>query len=275
MPMGIERKRMELTNDLVVLDLETTGTWVERDKIIEIALIKICKDGSKSTYDKRVNPTIPIPHEVSELTGISNEDVHPCPVFKDLAPAVVDFIGDADLGGFNLIRFDLPVLERECNEAGLEFKWRDRKIFDAQRIFHLMEKRDLTAAYKFYCQKNLENAHSAMADTQATLEILEAQVDHYNKEGKIIDELAQYDYKISSDFYDEDRKFRWWNKKLYIMFGKYAGKYSIQELVKKDRGYLEWILSSNFNEKVKELVENALNGDFPVREPIMNDKKEL
>ncbi len=257
---------MQLTNDLVVLDLETTGTWVERDKIIEIALIKVTRDGQRQTYEKRVNPQISIPKDVTLLTGITDADVHDAPVFKDLAQEVIDFIGESDLAGFNLIRFDLPLLERECNEGGLEFKWQTHKVFDAQKIYHLKEPRDLTAAYKFYCDKRLENAHSAMADTEATLDILTQQVDQYIGADGGLDDLGQFNYKPSSEFYDDNRKFRWWNKKLYVMFGKYAGKYSLQELVKKDRGYLEWILSSNFSEKVKDLVENALIGKFPVFE---------
>ena len=259
---------MQLTNPLVVLDLETTGTWVDRDKIIEIALIKVNLDGSKEKYEKRVNPLMSIPKEVCELTGITNEDVHDCPPFKELAKEVIEFIGDSDLAGFNLIRFDLPLLERECNEAGLEFKWQNAKVYDAQKVYHFKEKRDLTAAYRFYCDKDLTNAHSAMADTEATLAILEAQVDKYVGENDNVDSLLEFQYKPTAEFYDDERKFRWWNKKLYIMFGKYGGKYSLQELVKKDRGYLEWILSSNFSEKVKDLIENALIGKFPVHEDI-------
>lgn len=252
---------MNLTKSLVVLDLESTGTWVEKDRIIEIALIKSQPDGTREVYEQRVNPSMPIPPVVVELTGISDADVKDSPLFKEIAHDVVAFIGDADLGGFNIDRFDFPMLRRELNEAGLALSMDDRRIFDAQKVYHLNEKRDLTAAYKFYCQKDLVNAHAALADTQATLEILESQARKYG--GNNLDALAEFDYTSSDEFYDSERKFRWWNGKLYMMFGKYAKRLSLEDVVKKDRGYLEWILSANFNQDVKSLVENALNGHFP------------
>jgi len=247
----------------VVLDLETTGTWLEKDRIIEIAMIKCLCDQSRETYHRRVNPGIPIPPEVSQLVGIKDVDVQEEPPFKDLAKEVVQFIGDAEFAGFNIERFDLPLLKRELKEAGCDFNWQDKKIFDAQKVYHLNEKRDLTAAYKYYCQKELLKAHSAMADTEATLEVLKAQVDRYGKGDDELDHLAAFEYKSLAEYYDEDRKFRWWNGKLYMMFGKYAKKYSLQEVAKKDRDYCGWILSANFNQDVKDLVTDALDGQFP------------
>lgn len=253
---------MKLTNTLVVLDLESTGTWVEKDRIIEIALVRTEMDGTREVYEKRVNPAMPIPSAVTQLTGISDEDVKDAPIFKEIAHDVLAFIGGADLGGFNIERFDFPLLRRELIDAGLTLPMDGRRIFDAQKVFHLNEKRDLTAAYKFYCQKDLTNAHSALADTQATVEILESQALRYGEDS--LDALSRFDYTSSDEFYDSERKFRWWNGKLYMMFGKYAKRYSLEDVVKKDRGYLEWILSANFNQDVKGLVENALNGQFPV-----------
>lgn len=243
------------------MDLETTGTWVEKDRIIEIALVKCLLDGNKEQYVRKINPGMPIPPAVTALTGISNEDVKGQPQFKDVAQEVLAFIGDADFGGFNVERFDLPLLRREFIESGLSFDFEQRKIYDAQKVYHLNEKRDLSAAYQFYCQKTLENAHTALADTNATLEILEMQSSKYG-DGSI-DSLLAFDYQSSDEFYDTERKFRWWNGKLYMMFGKYAKRYSLEEVVKKDRGYLEWILSANFSQDIKHLVENALNGQMP------------
>src|SRR3989338_4835949 len=234
---------MKLSHTLVVLDLETTGTWVERDKIIEIAMVKSFPDNHTETYLKKVNPGVPIPPVISQ--------------------EVLRFIGDSDLAGFNIEKFDLPLLERELREADLQFNWRTHKVYDAQRVYHLNEKRDLYAAYKFYCDKNLDNAHSALADAQATLEILEAQVAKYGNGDGNVEHLGQYRYRSTEEFYDRERKFRWWNGKLYMMFGKYANKYTLQEIVQKDRGYLEWILSAQFSEDVKELVASALSGRFP------------
>lgn len=255
---------MKVEKPVVIFDLETTGPWVERDKIIEIAMIKLFPDGKKETYYSRVNPGMTIPDEVVQLTGITNEQVEKEPAFRDIARAVVDFIADADVGGFNVERFDLPLLARECNENGVAFSWDKRQVFDAQKVYHLNEKRDLTAAYSFYCGEALgENAHSAMADTQATLAILEAQVVKYGQGRDDLESLSGYNYQNLENFYDKDRRFRWWNGELYMMFGKYAKRYSLKEVLKMDRPYLEWIKSANFSQDVKDLVANALEGKFP------------
>ena len=254
---------MNINNDLIVLDLETTGTWIEKDKIVEIALIKILKTGEKIIYHKKINPEMPIPPFVSELIGITNNDIKDSPIFKNVVNDVLSFVEGCDFGGFNVHRFDLPLLEREINECGLEFKWRERDVFDAQKVFHINEKRDLSAAYEFYCHKKLENAHSALVDAEATLTVLEGQVKEYCSESLTLDGLKEFDYKVTSEFYDSERKFRWWNGKLYMMFGKYARKYNLQEVVQKDPKYLEWILSANFSEEIKKLIENALKGVFP------------
>lgn len=256
---------MEIKHTLVVLDLETTGVWVEKDKIVEIAMIKCYPDGTRKQYLQRVNPGILIPPQVTKLIGISNEDVRDEPYFKKIAHDVLQFTEDADLAGFNIERFDLPLLEREMFESGLKFDWQKRTIYDAQKIYHLKEKRDLTAAYRFYCDKDLENAHTALADAQATLEILGSQVERYGENRELIS-LGEFNYATLSDFYDEGRRFRWWNGKLYPMFGKYAKRYSLQEMAQKDPKYLEWILSSDFNDDVKVLVQDALQGKFPIYE---------
>ncbi|MBF0569373.1 MAG: 3'-5' exonuclease [Candidatus Omnitrophica bacterium] len=254
---------MKLTKPLIILDLETTGTWIEKDRIIEIAMIKVLPSGEKNTYHKRINPGMPIPQVVVELTGISNEDVKAAPSFKDVVKEVLDFIGTADIGGFNVDKFDLPLLEREVRDAGLSFLAATRIVYDAQKVFHLNEKRDLTAAYAFYCGRKLEGAHSALADTAATLEVLEAQVGKYGEGADAIDTLSRFVYVERQEFYDTDRKFRWWNGELYMMFGKYAKKESLRDIARKDPGYLEWMLGKDFTEDVKTLVSGALKGQFP------------
>lgn len=254
---------MKLLKELVVLDLETTGTWIEKDRIIEIAMIKIPPSGGEQIYSRRVNPGIPIPPAVAELTGIDDEAVKDAPAFGEVAGEVSAFLGTADLAGFNIETFDLPLLERELNACGYKFGAEGRRIYDAKKIYHLNEKRDLSAAYKFYCGRTLENAHSALADTRACLEVLDSQISMYIGKDAGIEELSKFDYKPRPEFYDEERRFRWWNGRLYIMFGKYARKYSIDDIAREDRKYLEWIVSADFSPAVKELAEKALRGEFP------------
>jgi len=254
---------MNIKKPITVFDLETTGIWIERDKIVEIGMIKLMPDGTRHDYVKRVNPGMPIPVNVIRIIGITDDDVKGAPRFKDIAQEVLDFIGDSDLGGFNIQRFDIPVLEREFFDAGLNFHWKDRDIYDAQKIYHIHEKRDLMAAYQLYCDKELTNAHSALGDAEATVEILDAQIAKYGKSDEGLVSLRDFDYEKSSAYFDAERKFCWWNRNLYPMFGKYRKKKHIQSIAKTDRNYLEWILSSDFSDDIKAMIEKALKGDFP------------
>ncbi len=262
---------MKLTHPLVVLDLETTGTWVEKDRIVEIGLVRCQNDGSRRTFVKRVNPGIPIPPAVSQITGITDADVAAEPLFPAIAREVLDFIGDADFAGFNIERFDLPILEREVFEAGLRLEWRHRTLYDCQKIYHIHEKRDLKAAYKFYCRKELQNAHTALGDTEAALEILDAQIERYGGGNEYVESLIDFDYEPPRDFFDDERKFRWWNGELYPVFGKYGRKYSLKEIVVRDRAYLEWLLTTDFDDKVKQMLTESLEGKFPVQVPANAD----
>lgn len=250
--------KFELSRPLVILDLETTGLWIEKDRIIEIACLRVEPDGAHTQYVKKVNPGMPIPEIVTELTGISDSDVKDAPKFKEIAGEVNTFIGHADVAGFNVEVFDLPVLERELFEAGFKFEWKSRKIFDAQKVFHYHEKRDLSAAYKFYCAKDLENAHSALGDADATFEILRAQLERYGNGETSFDVLSQFKVEWHNPFYDDERRLRWWNNELYPMFGKYSRRYSLNEIAKKDPKYLRWVLTSDFSPEVKEKVQEAL-----------------
>lgn len=254
---------MKINKPLVVFDLETTGTWVEKDRIVEIGMIKYMPDGSRLSYIKRVNPGIPIPRNVTKIINISDEDVKDAPYFKVIAAEVLEFIGACDLGGFNIQRFDLPVLERELYDAGLSFHWRDRDIYDAQKIYHIHEKRDLTAAYLMYCGKELQQAHSALNDAEAALQILNAQIKRYGSEEKGLESLRDLDYERSSGYFDKERKFHWWNGQLYPTFGKYAKKKHIKDIAREDREYLMWVLSRDFNDEVMSMVRKALDGEFP------------
>ncbi len=254
---------MILLRPLVVLDLETTGAWVEKDKIVEVGMVKCLPDGAREQYVKRVNPGMPIPPAISRLIGIKDEDIANSPFFREIAKEVLSFIGEADIGGFNVERFDLPVLEREIVASGLAFDWRGRVVYDAQKIYHVNEKRDLTAAYKFYCNKILQNAHTALADAEATAEILQAQTEKYGEGQGKIETLERFNYDHPLEFFDKERKFRWWNKELYPMFGKYARKYSIRKIAQIDTGYLEWILKRDFSSEIKQMIEGVLSGQYP------------
>jgi len=254
---------MTLNHPLVVLDLETTGTWIEKDRIIEIAMVKLMPDGQKQVYDTKVNPGMPIPPVVTELTGIRDADVKDVPAFAAIAAKVLAFIGDADMGGFNLERFDLPLLAREMSDAGVPFEWQSRAVYDAQKIYHIHERRDLFAAFAFYCHQELKDAHSALADTEATLSILEEQVKRYGEGSEGIEALKEFNYRSSSEFFDSDRKFRWWNGELYMTFGKYAKKEPLRVVAQRDPSYLHWILDKDFSDDVKAMIHEALNGKHP------------
>lgn len=254
---------MRLSRPLVVLDLETTGTWVEKDKIVEIGMVRLMPDGTRETYVKRFNPGMPIPKNVRRIINISDDDVRDAPPFKDAAKEIMEFIGDSDLGGFSILRFDLPILERELYDAGLSFHWRERDIYDAQKVYHIHEKRDLTAAYKLYCDRELDNAHSALGDAEATVDIFDSQIKRYGAPEQGIESLKDFDYERSSAYFDKERKFCWWNGELYPTFGKYGRKKHIKDILRIDRPYLEWIAGADFNEEVKTMVQDVLNGQLP------------
>jgi DNA polymerase-3 subunit epsilon len=257
---------MKLTRPLVVLDLESTGVWIEKDRIIEIGMVKLNLDTEQETYSSKVNPCMPIPPAVTELTGISDADVKNAPAFGSIAGKVLAFLGEADLGGFNVERFDLPLLAREFFDAGIKFDYSGRTIYDAQKIYHLHERRDLFAAFAFYCKGELKDAHSAVADAQATLAILQEQLKRYATSSESIEALKEFNYKSSSDFFDVERKFRWWNGELYMTFGKYAKKEPLKVIAKKDPQYLECVLDRDFSDEVKTMIQGVLNGEYPKQE---------
>lgn len=251
---------MKISRPLVVLDLETTGIWIEKDRIIEIALIKLMPDGTRDTYSTKVNPCMPIPPIVTEITGIADADVKDAPTFGLIAAKVLAFIGEADIGGFNVERFDLPLLAREMTDAGIKFDWQQRTVYDAQKVYHLHHRRDLSAAYMAYCKMELKDAHSALADTEATLAILEEQIKVHGKGSEDIEVLKEFNYKQTSEYFDAERKFRWWNGDLYMTFGKYAKKEPLRVIAQKDPSYLQWILDKDFSDDIKMMIQDVING---------------
>lgn len=235
---------IKLHKPFCVFDLETTGTNVAKDRIVEIHILKINPDSSRESKTWRVNPEMYIPKEASEIHGIYDEDVKDAPKFSEIAAKVMEMITGSDLGGFNSNRFDVPLLAEELLRAGMDFDLNKFKLVDAQTIYHKMEPRNLTAAYNFYCGKKLENAHSAEADVLATFEVLDAQVGRYTELPKDIQGLSEFSFhKKSADLagfiaFDDD------GKEIFT-FGKYKGL-RVKDVFQKDLGYYGWIQNADF-----------------------------
>ena len=236
---------LNLKNPLIFFDLETTGIDIVHDRIVEISFIKVYPGGKEECKTRRINPEIPIPPESTAVHGITDEDVKDCPTFRAIAKSLAAQIEGCDLAGFNSNRFDIPLLVEEFLRAGVDVDLSKRKFVDVQTIFHKMEQRTLSAAYKFYCNKSLENAHAAEADTRATYEILKAQLDRYP-------DVLQNDIKFLSEYscftknvdfagrvvYDE-------NGKEVINFGKYKGR-PVENVLQNDPSYYDWIMNGDF-----------------------------
>lgn len=235
---------LNLTKPICFFDLETTGINVAKDRIVEIAILKVFPNGNKESHTWRVNPEMPIPPETTEIHGITNEMVANEPTFKELAPKVYGLIKDSDLGGFNSNRFDIPLLAEELLRAEIDFDLKKSLAVDVQTIFHKMEKRTLEAAYKFYCDKDLIDAHSAAADTQATYEVLKAQLQRYPELENNMASLAAFSsHKDRADFAGYIN----FNEKgeEVFAFGKYRGKL-VTEILETDSGYYGWLINADF-----------------------------
>lgn len=236
--------QLQLNRPICFFDLETTGTDISKDRIVEIAVHKVLPNGDEKTYTYRVNPDMPIPAGATAVHGISNEMVANEPKFQEIAHDIHNIIKDSDLAGFNSNRFDIPLLAEELLRAGVDFDMGNRNAIDVQTIFHKMEQRTLVAAYKFYCNKSLEDAHSAQADTIATYEVFKGQLDRYPELGTDMNAIADFaTYRKPVDFagmlaYDD-------NGVECFNFGKHKGK-SIVEVLEKEPGYYSWIQNADF-----------------------------
>ncbi|NLU91579.1 3'-5' exonuclease [Chitinophaga sp. Ak27] len=248
-----------LKRPLAVIDLETTGTNVASDRIIEIAIIKVFPDKTTQSKVKRIHPGMPIPAGSTAIHGIKDEDVKDAPTFKQAAHELKQFMDNCDLAGYNSNRFDIPLLVEEFLRAGIEFDVSKRKFVDVQRIFHLMEKRTLAAAYKFYCDKQLENAHSAEADALATYEILEAQLGRYEHLQQDVDALAEFTKE--EDYIDFARRLVMQGGQEVFNFGKYKGR-SVREVLKAEPQYYDWMMKADFplntKQKLSEIFHNMM-----------------
>ena len=248
---------LQLKKPIVFLDLETTGVNVVTDRIVELAFIKVNVDGSEQEKLMRINPGVHIPKETSEIHGIYDDDVKDEPTFKEVAKTLAKFIEGCDLAGFNSNRFDIPLLAEEFIRADIDVDMKKHKFIDVQAIFHKMEKRSLVAAYKFYCKKELINAHSAMADTKATYEVLKSQLDRYegveveDKKGNKSEPIVN-DIEILSEFSSLTRNVDFAGRIVYddngvetFNFGKNKGV-SVEKVFREQAGYYGWMMNSEF-----------------------------
>ena len=236
--------QLQLTKPICFFDLETTGTNVAKDRIVEISILKVFPNGNKESHTWRVNPEMPIPRGATDIHGITDDMVANEPTFRELAPKVHALIKDSDLGGFNSNRFDIPLLAEELLRVDVDLDMKKARSVDVQAIFHKMEKRTLEAAYKFYCGKSLENAHSAEADTNATYEVLLSQLDRYKDLQNDVNFLAEFSsYQNFADFagyigYNKDGA-------EVFTFGKHKGQL-VEDVLEREPGYFGWLLNADF-----------------------------
>ena len=246
---------LQLKKPIVFFDLETTGFKVAVDRIVEISILKIFPNGNKESKTWLVNPTVPIPEETTLIHGITNEKVVNEPTFSELSDDIYRLIENCDLAGFNSNKFDIPLLAEEFLRAGIEFNMKNRKAVDIQNIFHKLEQRTLIAAYKFYCDKDLTNAHSAKADTNATYEILLAQLDKYSELENNIDFLSEFSER-GGKFADLAGFIRYNQKGEEVLsFGKYRD-ITLKQIWNNNPGYFSWIKQADFPLYTKNIMNN-------------------
>ena len=274
--ISINSMKLNLTRPLCVFDLETTGIQITKDRIVQIAIVRINTDGKEDHYNRLVNPEMVIPEEIVAIHGISNERVKNEPTIKEIAQEIADFIGDADLAGYNSNKFDIPMLAEELLRCGFDMDLSNRHFIDVQNIFHKMEQRTLAAAYQFYCNQTMDNAHDALYDTQVTWEVFKAQMEKYPSLAAEVSELAEFtrvgDFKLL-DFAGRlaiDSK----GNSIYN-FGKHKGK-TIRQVMKEEPGYYGWMLEADFPlytkqclkkemEKIKAENQQAKEGDLSAK----------
>jgi DNA polymerase-3 subunit epsilon len=250
---------------LAFIDIESTGANPRQDRVIELAIIKIMPDGSRAKHVFRCNPGIIIPAEAEAIHHISNADVTDAPLFPDIAPKVFEILGNCDLAGFGIMRFDIPLLTEEFARSGFSFPADDCRVVDAQQIYHKKEPRDLSAALAFFCGEEHVNAHGAEADALAAIKVLEAQLKKYQDLPQTLDELSRLCVpKRDATWADKNGKLKWVNGEITINFGvQYKGQ-KLRDLALNNTKFLKWILKSDFPCDTKQIVCDALAGKFPV-----------
>lgn len=247
---------LALKRPIIFFDLETTGTDHAKDRIVELAFVKLLPDGRRDTYKKRINPGVPIPAETTAIHGISDDDVKDAPLFKQIAHNLYDWMRGCDLGGYSSSKFDLPLLAEEFLRVGINVDFTERHMIDVQQIFFKMEARTLSAAYQFYCQKNLENAHSAEADILATIEVLESQLDRYEALSKDVPDLHKF--CLHEEYVDYARRIVLKEGHPVFNFGKYKGR-KVEEVFTIEPQYYDWMMQADFALHTKQKISEILN----------------
>jgi DNA polymerase-3 subunit epsilon len=247
---------LQLNRPIAFLDLETTGINLSSDRIVEIAIVKIHPDGSETVKRKLVNPQMPIPKGASDIHGITDEMVKDAPTFRQVSNEIRQFLEQCDFAGYNSNRFDWPLLMEEFLRSGLDFDIADRRMLDVQKIFHVLEPRTLSAAYKFYCEKQLDNAHSAEVDARATWEVFAAQVDRYPQLGNSLESVLQC---IGEEqMVDFARRFIMENGKEVFNFGKHKGR-PVADVLRSEPQYYDWMMKGDFPMHTKKKLTEILN----------------
>jgi len=254
---------LTLDRPLAFFDLETTGINIRADRIVEIAIVKVLPGGTYESIDERINPTVPIPPETTAIHGITDADVANCPTFVDRAQHYIDFLEGCDLAGYNCNRFDVPLLAEEFLRAGFSFDVEGRRLIDAQTIYHKREPRDLSAALRFYCgEMDFVDAHSAEADVMATIRVLEGQLDRYGDLPHDVAALHDFCSRTQPDWVDRSGRLKWANNEVVLNFGKKKGT-SLRYVIENEPSFVKWILRSDFPRDVHNIVERALEGEWP------------
>ncbi len=248
--------KLNLTRPIAFIDLETTGVNISNDRIVEIAIVKILPDGTRQVKRKLINPLIPIPSGASDVHGITDDMVKDAPSFKQVANEIKQFMDNCDMGGYNSNRFDVPMLIEEFLRAGVSFSVDGRKLVDVQKVFHMMEQRTLGAAYKFYCNKVLDGAHSAEVDATATWEVLEAQIERYPQIGDTVESIVKFTGE--EDIVDFARRFVKENGIEVFNFGKHKGK-PVTQVLKEEPQYYDWMMKGDFAMNTKLKLTEILN----------------
>ncbi len=247
---------LQLKRPLAYIDLETTGINIGTDRIVEIAIVKQMVDGSRIVKRKLINPEMPIPPGSTEIHGISNEMVKDAPTFKQAANELKQFIENCDLAGYNSNRFDIPLLLEEFLRSGIDIDLNNRMLLDVQKVFHMMEQRTLSAAYKFYCDKQLDGAHGAEVDATATCDILEAQVQRYPQMGNTVEAIVKFTGE--DQIVDFARRFVMENGVEVFNFGKHKGK-PVTDVLKQEPQYYDWMMKGDFALHTKQKLTEILN----------------